>query len=257
MSVIHVDFTQKRTQTSDQVSLIEKTYQLFIDDSANYSNLSREQRFELIQKIKRSSYAGPYYGGGSSLPFKSERFSGFDYILPVQTILPRTIDGVMHIGGEIFKGGIDPLIWIDHRFGLTKTLLKDNKNNRLQVHTKSDLISHDDYMTILNPKKCFINIYCHSLDFKVNSSLEPIDPSISRRLSAINKLAENGFEVRLVYGLLQGEGKSDEIKRKQTRDVSLLLDDEQTLLNKKVKVYLHDFNISKENMLLCNNAFAG
>jgi DNA repair photolyase len=75
------------------------------------------------------------------------------------------LNGVL--GKDVLVGGPDPFSWIDAKYKVTKKLLEKNYENPLEIHTRSDLISHDDYIANLNPvkHKVFMHICSTNDDF--------------------------------------------------------------------------------------------
>src|SRR5690606_10837018 len=73
----------------------------------------------------------------------------------------------------------------------------------LQIHTRSDLIAHDDYIEHLNPSMHKIFMHISSLNERVNRILEPGAPSVKRRLDALKILHDSGFAVYVVIDQLK------------------------------------------------------
>ena len=74
----------------------------------------------------------------------------------------------------------------------------ENRAGPIKIHTRSDLIGHDDYVSRLNPKdEIFIHI--PSSNEAIVRALEPGAPSLRRRLDAFDKLRDGGFNVKLVH----------------------------------------------------------
>lgn len=82
---------------------------------------------------------------------------------------------------------------------MSKALLERERDMQLKIFTRSDLIAHDDYIENLNPAKHEVNIVFGGTNDRINRILEPGAPSLGRRITAGNKLAEQGFMVNLVY----------------------------------------------------------
>jgi hypothetical protein len=122
--------------------------------------------------------------------------------------IPRQVENLKGVlGKEVPKGGSDPFMWMDTRYGVTRKLLEKNKDAPLTINTRSDLIAHDDYMKLLNKSKHKINIHLlGDLDVsRLSSFMEPGAPSIRRRLDAAKKLQEAGFDVTIVKDVLQNK----------------------------------------------------
>lgn len=101
--------------------------------------------------------------------------------------------------GVAEANGADPFAWMDQRYGATKKVLAEHKNKPLKIHTRSDLIAHDDYINLLNPDLHEINIHLASDNESLNRKLEPGAPSALRRKTAIKKLKDAGFKVNLIH----------------------------------------------------------
>lgn len=89
----------------------------------------------------------------------------------------------------------DPFMWMDRKFKITKEVLRllDHYNVKYIIHTRSDLIGHDEYIQELNPDLCEINIIISSLNDAYNRLMEPGAPSAKRRLKAYQKLRQKRF----------------------------------------------------------------
>jgi DNA repair photolyase len=89
----------------------------------------------------------------------------------------------------------DSFVFIDQRYGVTKEFLKilDHYKYPYIILTRSDLVAHDDYMKILNPKLCSVCMSISSINDEMNRIIEKEAPSAKRRLLALQKLAQNGF----------------------------------------------------------------
>lgn len=116
-------------------------------------------------------------------------------------------DKVKHggtIGKGVSQGGPDPLSWMEMKYGTTKQVIQDAKDKPLTIHTRSDLIAHDDYMQHLTPGKHKIHMHLFSSNEQVNRMLEPGAPSINRRMEAAKKLRDAGHDVTLVHDRIEG-----------------------------------------------------
>lgn len=122
---------------------------------------------------------------------------------------PESIGGVL--GKKVITGeGPDPFHFVDTKYGHTKRLLAEHKDLPLKIHTRSDLIAHDDYMEYLNPQKHEVNIHVAFPENKWDMSsdtnvMEPGQPSTQRRLSAYKKLKEAGIPVKIIVDRLKSD----------------------------------------------------
>lgn len=89
----------------------------------------------------------------------------------------------------------DSFMHMDQKYGVTKELLRilDYYKYPYLVFTRSDLVAHDDYMNLLNPDLCSVQMSISSTDDKMNKLIEKGAPSAKRRLKALQKLTQNGF----------------------------------------------------------------
>jgi DNA repair photolyase len=89
----------------------------------------------------------------------------------------------------------DSFMWSDTKYKVTQELLKLLKfyNYPYVVFTRSDLVAHDDYLKLLDPKLAAIQFSMSSTNEELIRKIEPGAPSAKRRLKALQKLAENGY----------------------------------------------------------------
>lgn len=89
----------------------------------------------------------------------------------------------------------DSFMAMDQRYGVTKELLRilDFYKYPYIIFTRSDLVAHDDYMKLLNPKLCSVQASISSTNDEMNKIIEKGAPSSKRRLLALQKLTQNGF----------------------------------------------------------------
>ncbi len=121
--------------------------------------------------------------------------------------VPRKFD-YEQSNGVLGKGvpdgsGPDPFMWMDNKYQTGKQALIDSKGSPLDIHTRSDLIAHDDYLA--NIDKDNHKVFMHippSQDMNIGRALEPGAPSILRRLEAAQKLKDAGVDVHLVQDQL-------------------------------------------------------
>jgi DNA repair photolyase len=89
----------------------------------------------------------------------------------------------------------DSFMWSDVKYKVTQELLKILKfyNYPYIVFTRSDLVAHDDYMKLLDPKLAAIQFSMSSTNDEMIKKIEPGAPSAKRRLKALEKLSTNGI----------------------------------------------------------------
>lgn len=89
----------------------------------------------------------------------------------------------------------DSFMHMDKKYKVTQELLRilDFYKYPYVVFTRSDLVAHDDYLKLLNPKLCSIQMSIASTNDDLNRLIEPGTPSAQRRLRALETLVKNGF----------------------------------------------------------------
>jgi DNA repair photolyase len=89
----------------------------------------------------------------------------------------------------------DSFMWSDTKYKVTQELLRLLKfyNYPYVVFTRSDLVAHDDYLKLLDPKLAAIQFSMSSTNDDLIRKIEPGAPSAKRRLKALQKLAESGY----------------------------------------------------------------
>ena len=89
----------------------------------------------------------------------------------------------------------DSFMWLDQKYKVTQELLKILKfyNYPYIIFTRSDLVAHDDYLPLLDPKLCSVQFSISSTNDQMLRKMEPGAPSAKRRLLALKKLAEANF----------------------------------------------------------------
>jgi len=89
----------------------------------------------------------------------------------------------------------DSFMWMDKKYKVTQEFLKmlDYYQYPYIIFTRSDLIAQDQYIDLLNPDLCSIQMSIASTNDELNKLIEPGTPSAKRRLIALKKLVQNGF----------------------------------------------------------------
>ena len=89
----------------------------------------------------------------------------------------------------------DSFMWMDRKYKVTQELLKILKfyNYPNIIFTRSDLIAHDDYIELMDSDLTSIQFSMCGTNEKITRIIEPGSPSIARRLTALEKLNEEGF----------------------------------------------------------------
>lgn len=166
---------------------------------------------EWVETAWESLNAEPYEGGDvgncawSAYKIKMERLGRWNRPHPFAMPMDPTSNA---IGRDVAKGGNDPLAWMDMKYRNTWNHIKTRANQTLSIHTRSDLIAHDDYLAVLN--KSFHEVYIHVLTDNEGYGriVEPGCPSYKRRIGAYEKLKSLGFNVILVHDRFTNSHKS-------------------------------------------------
>ena len=89
----------------------------------------------------------------------------------------------------------DSFMFLDKKYKVTQELLKmlSYYDYPYIIFTRSDLIAHDEYMQLLRPDLCSVQMSIASTDDAMNRLIEPGAPSTKRRLAALQKLSRGGF----------------------------------------------------------------
>lgn len=84
----------------------------------------------------------------------------------------------------------DCFMWMDTKYGVTKEVLKILNHYQYPriIFTRSDLVAHDDYMKLLDPKLSAVQFSISGNNNALTRKLEPGAPSFSRRKKALQKL---------------------------------------------------------------------
>lgn len=89
----------------------------------------------------------------------------------------------------------DSFMWIDAKYKLTQELLKilNFYQYPYTVITRSDLVAHDQYISLIDKNLGSVQISMSSINDPLNKLLEPGAASSERRLLALEKLVKNGI----------------------------------------------------------------
>jgi len=89
----------------------------------------------------------------------------------------------------------DSFMFMDKKYKVTQELLKILKyyNYPYIIFTRSDLIAEDEYINLLDPDLCSVQMSIASTNDEMNRLIEPGTPSSKRRLNALKKLTQHGF----------------------------------------------------------------
>ena len=89
----------------------------------------------------------------------------------------------------------DSFMFMDKKYGVTKELLKILNHYKYPyvIFTRSDLISHEDYLELIDKNLAAIQISMSSINDELNKRIEPGAPSAQRRLRALERINKYGF----------------------------------------------------------------
>ena len=89
----------------------------------------------------------------------------------------------------------DSFMWIDLKYKLTQELIKilNFYDYPYTIITRSDLVAHDEYLSLLRRDLCSVQLSVSSVNDELNRLLEPGAPSAKRRLAAISKVRDAGL----------------------------------------------------------------
>ena len=89
----------------------------------------------------------------------------------------------------------DSFMFMDKKYEVTKELLKILKHYEYPyvISTRSDLVSHNDYLELIDKNLATIQFSLSSTNDELNRLIEPGTPSAQRRLKALEKINKYGF----------------------------------------------------------------
>lgn len=89
----------------------------------------------------------------------------------------------------------DSFMFMDKKYKVTQELLRmlDYYQYPYIIFTRSDLVAHDEYIELMNPDLCSVQMSMSSINDELTRKIEPGTPNAARRLKALQKLTQNGF----------------------------------------------------------------
>jgi hypothetical protein len=192
----------------------------------------------LEKAIDPSKNAEPYIGHpkmGTKWGDDYDKETDIDFPLPANV---GDLQGVL--GKDVLMGGSDPFVWADTKYKVTKKLLQKNWDNPLEIHTRSNLIAHDDYIKVLNPNKHKVFIHIVSTDDAINKELEPHQPSARRRLGAAKKLQESLIPVTIAHDIFENKNLIPDVEKLQKLDDLKMRKEGKGLKVKQMPVKISD-----------------
>ena len=109
--------------------------------------------------------------------------------------LPKVM-GKRILGKDVANANMDPLPWMDRRYGVSKNLIDESvkKNIPMQINTRSDLIATQDYMDKLDPKLHDIHLYFGPTNDNMHRLVNPGMASTKRMQQAAQALEAAGIK---------------------------------------------------------------
>jgi hypothetical protein len=161
-----------------------------------------------MKEIHSESQGEPYhYGDVHDIAWSPVRLEGklkgkWNKPFPIPSpVDAEKAQGVL--GKKVHIGGADPFAWLDRKYKTGHQALLDHQGKSLDIHTRSDLIGHNDYMNALDKDNHRIYIHLNENNDEIEKYLAPGAPSVSRRLKTAKKLKDAGYNVKLVQTLLK------------------------------------------------------
>ena len=173
---------------------------------------------KLIEKnVDPSKNKEPYKGARDKTSTKWANPSEEDIDVPFP--LPAHVGDLQGVlGKDVLVGGQDPFTWQDAKYKVSQKLLYKNYDKPLEIHTRSDLIAHDDYIAALNPNKHKVFMHIITTNDDINKDLEPGQPSALRRIRAAKKLHESLIPVAIAHDIFENKNLIPEVEQLRKLD---------------------------------------
>lgn len=187
-----------------------------------------------IERIFNAGGKEPYQGNFDGLEWTDQEISKF-----YQPIKVRDLQGTL--GKDVPSGGADPLSWADSKYRVSYNLLLKHHDKPLTIHTRSDLISHDDYLEVLDTDMHKVNMHVlGTFDKRIHEILERSTPSLKRRLDAVKKLADHDVHVTVVIDELHHPDMPQKLADMLHPDLLAI----KRVVGPKVKIVRNKINLS-------------
>jgi len=174
---------------------LRKEYQKKWPNKVNFLGDSpKPQDLKTIERAESMGSSEPYIGRDISNPIYAKKLPpvGVAMQYPIDNYIP---DG--KLGRDLTHGGADPFAWMDTKYGYGKRALEAHAGKNLSINTRSDLIAHDDYMKLIDPRLHEVNFYMPNLNERAARAFAGGAPSQQRILKAAQKLREAGIKVTI------------------------------------------------------------
>lgn len=197
-TIIHVDFQLKRIQSGPVASILLESNPAWSFEDIKERIRARfgSDMPKFVESAWKSKSNEPYrFGCPHNVKYRTVRPRYWNRPMP----FPMDINPNSEvIGRDVVKGGSDPCAWMDLKYKVTLNHIRSRKGNPLTIHTRSDLIAHDDYVEAVDKQNHKIVMYLLDSVEEVVREQEPGAPSLKRRQIAISKLRSHGINVEVV-----------------------------------------------------------
>lgn len=201
----------------------------------------------LIEKLEKEGADEPYVGRDyhAVIALENPKNRDVSQPLPVPPSKIGDLKGVL--GKGVLTGDSDPFAWVDSKYGVSKALLEREKNKPLKIFTRSDLIGHDDYLERIG-KNHEVNMVFSTPNKSIGRLIEPGAPSLARRITAANKLAENGVKVNFHYQMFDNKKLPASWAKFQPSELEVLKELREMGLNPSIKLQVERTPIQDKNL---------
>lgn len=196
--VIHVDFQLKQAQNSPVLFKPKARPEWnFEDIKSSIRARFGDRAPNFVEKAWLKKSKEPYkFGCSHNLKYRTVRPKYWNRPMPFAMDMDPKADV---IGRDVMRGGSDPCAWIDSKFRVSFNHILNRRGKALVIHTRSDLIAHDDYLEALDKHNHRVVFYVLDAVDEVLQEWEPGAPSNKRRRIAIDKLISRGIAVQVVH----------------------------------------------------------
>lgn len=202
----------------------------------------------LISKIEKDGADEPYVGRDFHHAIAVENPKNRDILQPLPVPPSKIGDLKGVLGKGVLTGDSDPFAWVDSKYGVSKVLLEREKDRPLKIFTRSDLIGHDDYMERINPGKHEVNIVFSTPNPGIGRLIEPGAPSLKRRITAANRLADQGIKVKLHYQVFDNKNIPDSWRQFQPSEIEVMKELREMGLHPSVGLTVDKTPIQDKNL---------
>lgn len=160
-------------------------------DTYGFGDVHNVRTPTTFSKMRRNNWNKPY-------PFPADIASIIEALGSHTQVRPKHLKVILGVNS-------DPFMWMEMKYGITKATLSVLREylyriDSIEMHTRSDLIAHDEYLEELSwlGHRTTICIHVPRGGSEAVRYIEPGAPSVERRFDAARKLRKAGFKVRIV-----------------------------------------------------------